>query len=486
MSGPRAYQKAHSQLVKADEAAQATLKEAKKGQLLHDAINAAVLGYVNWPALSDNGLGITAELRRAVINTRPQKYTDLKGLWESTNFGRDLQNHDLVNAILILISPKILNTQCLTFDTSAIRTIEFLPEWRGKAFVDATAAEKELFPVLGNGGHRLELLRTFVYQDKLKAYYDLSQKINNWDEKGKNARSREPLIKELEALEKELQQVTWVAKILDLDKINAHPNAIHIKTELASNKLIFQVEETVQNTLTMFFDALNGQHGVNSGNITKILNSLVEQNDSKGQRIRKALSSTHLTYAYSRLCLNSYFHRDMPFTITALNRWRRGSSAYAITYMHWMALTFEILFSDHSMTVFPDTGEDAMAYFANPISHSAHNEVRKKLWAFNQLAFNSKQTRFDIFDDAFYTALKTADTAWQNVGLNLFGFKSDQMDDNMRAKYAETYTLYTDILFEEVTKWIQDAQLQFANDSSAKNIIAQIPGKLKFLVTMNL
>ncbi|KAG5328220.1 hypothetical protein C0989_010790, partial [Termitomyces sp. Mn162] len=102
------------------------------------------------------------------------------------------------------------------FDTSAIRTIKFLPEWCGKAFVDATATEKELFPVLGKEGHQLELLRTFVYQDKLKAYYDLSQKINNWDEKGENARSREPLIKELEALEKDLQQVTWVAKILDL------------------------------------------------------------------------------------------------------------------------------------------------------------------------------------------------------------------------------------------------------------------------------
>ncbi|KAH0580146.1 hypothetical protein H2248_002954 [Termitomyces sp. 'cryptogamus'] len=208
--GPRAYQKAHSQLVKADEAAQATLKEAKKGQLLHGAINAAVMGYINWPALSNNGLGITAELCRAVINTHPQKYTDLKGLWESTT---------LEETFRTMTFPKILNTQCLMFDTSAIRTIKFLPEWCGKAFVDATATEKELFPVLGKEGHQLELLRTFVYQDKLKAYYDLSQKINNWDEKGENARSRELLIKELEALEKELQQVTWVAKILDLGGI---------------------------------------------------------------------------------------------------------------------------------------------------------------------------------------------------------------------------------------------------------------------------
>ncbi|KAG6863045.1 hypothetical protein C0993_000425, partial [Termitomyces sp. T159_Od127] len=256
---------------------------------------------------------------------------------------------------------------------------------------DSPAEQCAQLPILANGGHQLEVLQQFVYQDKLKVYQQILDQLAIIDTKGKGAWSCEALGVELETLKHELLDVTWIAKVLDRDAIEAHPQATLIKTEIASNKNQFQVLEKAKNSLTMFFDALNADPEKGTGAIDKVLRTVVEQTDSKTQRICTVLSSTDLAYAYARLCYNHYFRFDMPFSIQALKRWRCTSSAYGVVYINWMALTFEILFSAHDLTDFPNLSNAPEGYFASPQSKKPYKKAMQGIRAFDELPFSEKQ-----------------------------------------------------------------------------------------------
>ncbi|KAG6871351.1 hypothetical protein C0993_003454, partial [Termitomyces sp. T159_Od127] len=141
----------------------------------------------------------------------------------------------------------------------------------------------------------------------------------------------------------------------------------------------------------MFFDALNADPEKGTGAIDKVLHAVVEQTDSKTQHICTVFSSMDLAYAYARLCYNHYFCSDMPFSIQALKRWRRMSSAYGVVYINWMALTFEILFSAHDLTDFPDLSNAPEGYFASPQSKEPYKKAMQNICAFDKLPFSEKQ-----------------------------------------------------------------------------------------------
>ena len=231
--------------------------------------------------------------------------------------GKKLANHSIIHTIDVLVNMKTINPASVTFDTKNIKAIEFLPEWRGKKLADATPDQLNMFLILANGNHRVELMRRYAYKDQLKAFNDVSAKLSAWQSSGKNAKSAGPLEIEVEQRRSALREVTWVARILDmgasldrscivhkdsffpLEKINAHPDAVLIQTEIASNKIVHQVEETSQNTLTMFFDALNEQLDQSVETINAILSLLVNTAEAKSKHIVKRLSSPDMVQAYA-------------------------------------------------------------------------------------------------------------------------------------------------------------------------------------------
>ncbi|KAG6894397.1 hypothetical protein C0993_011624, partial [Termitomyces sp. T159_Od127] len=481
---PKQLAKALDKLAAAEAATAATLSTAQEGQEFHDTISQCELGYTLWPALSDTGFGTLPEMLRGQINTRTQERQNLKLFWNSVHEGRDLQQHAVQHAIIILASKSDLDMDSLTFDTRNLHTIRFQPGLHDVTS-DSPAEQRAQLPILANGGHRLEVLRQFVYQDKLKVYQQILDQLAIIDTKGKGARSREALRVELETLKHELLGVTWIAKVLDRDAIEAHPQATLIKTEIASNKNQFQVPEKAKNSLTMFFDALNADPEKGTGAIDKVLRAVVEQTDSKTQRIRTVLSSTDLAYAYARLCYNHYFRFDMPFSIHALKRWRRTSSAYAVVYINWMALTFEILFSAHDLIDFPDISNAPEGYFASTQSQEPYKKAMQDLCAFDELPFSEKQVRFDILNDDFYSCLTWANRDF-TAKLDYFGFNKDQMSQSMKAEHEKMFKKYIDSLYAGIKQWVQENRAKYRNDPIALKIVDRLTNKCLWFTSAQL
>ncbi|KAG6867313.1 hypothetical protein C0993_004587 [Termitomyces sp. T159_Od127] len=478
--GQKRLVKAQEKLSKANAETAAIIQGAAKGQQFHDEISKCVLGYAYWPSLSETGFGTLPELLRGTINARAQERQSLLKFWNSTNEGRSLKNHEVEKAITILVSPQTLELDSITFDTRHIKTIAFKPEWRGRLAEECDIAQHEQLPVLGDGGHRLDLLREFVYKEKLAAHADLIQQIAKIDATGKGKRSREPLVNELEKLQEELLTVTWIAKVLDKDKIEAHPEGHLIKIEIASNKNQFQVPEKAQNSLSLFFDALNAIPGVHADNIQKVLESVVERTDKTGQRVCTVVSSVHLTYAYARLCYNHYFRQDMPFTVSALHRWRRAIGAYAIVYIRWMALTFEVLFSYHELTNFPMIPQLPEAYFAAPETQATRAQLCQKLSAFDVLDVADKKIRFDILNDEFYQCLLTAFSVYKDK-LDIFGFDFTQLTPDTKAQYEDLYHKYIALLDAGINSWTEEIRPRYANDADAIIILEQLVNKVHWI-----
>ncbi|KAG6864197.1 hypothetical protein C0993_009257, partial [Termitomyces sp. T159_Od127] len=140
------------------------------------------------------------ELLRGQINPRTQEKQALQTFWASTNHGNSLKQHDVENAITVLVSPETINMDSVTFDTRHIKRIDFKDDWRGLLAENCDDKQHDRLPLLGDGGHRLDLLREFVYHDKLNVYAGIVQQIEKIDTTGKGKLSREPLVQELEKL----------------------------------------------------------------------------------------------------------------------------------------------------------------------------------------------------------------------------------------------------------------------------------------------
>ncbi|KAG6898091.1 hypothetical protein C0993_007102 [Termitomyces sp. T159_Od127] len=331
----------------------------------------------------------------------------------------------------------------VTFDTRNLQHVQFLPEWRGQQ-ADCPTERRAHLPVLGNGGHRLEILRKFVYKTKLKVYHDVQQQIAKIDTTGK-------------------------------DKVEGHPHAMLIKVEIASNKNQVQVPENAQNSLASFFDALNAEPSVSADIIKKVMHTILNT-DSKGQRVSNALTSVDLTCAYSRLCYNHYFRHDMPFSISALKRWLRVAGAYAIIYINWMALTFELLFSSHPLTEFPDITSNYDSYFSTEDSVGMLEEVRLNLYKFDKLQFSDKQVRFDILDDELYSCLAQANNLYKDR-LDIFGLNHEQMTDSIKLQSQELFQTYVQTLYAGITTWLDKTKPKYLNDQTATAILHNFKNK---------
>ncbi|KAG6884380.1 hypothetical protein C0992_006442 [Termitomyces sp. T32_za158] len=372
--------------------------------------------------------------------------------------------------------------ESITFNTARVTRIEFQPEWRGRTADTCTAAEREQLPLLANGGHRLDLLREMVYAEKLKVYNDLVKQLAQIEDSGKGRTAYGPLDERRDELRRELEEVTWIAQILDLDKIEAHSDARLIKIELASNKTQFQVQEKALNSLILFFDALNSMPGISVINISTALRAVVEHTETSGKQIVTALSSVDMTYAYARLCFNHYFRHDMPFSLNTLRRWRRVVSVYAIPYIRWMALTFEFLFSTHDLTLLEDVSSIHDTWFSSiesrPMKQFACNNLRE----FDMLDFSDKRVRFDLLDDDFYGCLLKAYDALKNK-LDTFGLNSDQLSTVNEDEYAQLFVKYSSKLYSEVQVWVEQAKAHRSNDDDALAVLNHLLNKLYWLVS---
>ncbi|KAG5334266.1 hypothetical protein C0989_003614, partial [Termitomyces sp. Mn162] len=144
-----------------------------------------------------------------------------------------------------------------------------------------------------------------------------------------------------------------------------------------------------------------------------------------------------------------------------------------------MALTFECLFSAHSLLDFPTllSSED----FASDKFIQMQCKLHGQLWIFDGLDFSKKETQMDILDNQFYCLLKNASSIyWTN--LDSFSYNLDQLDDNFVAKYEkEVFDVYMTSLLDNLDGWIKSAHAKFANDPVAEKIINAISNKCSII-----
>ncbi|KAG6887807.1 hypothetical protein C0992_010637 [Termitomyces sp. T32_za158] len=410
--GPKQLVKVQTQLADAEKVTQATLKAAEKEQIFHNVIGECVIGYIHWPALSNTGFGSIPELQQGRINAHVQEHHNLHQFWISTN----------------------------------------------------------------KGGHRLDLLCTFPYQEKIKAYKAIEEEIARIDEKKKGIQTCSVLVAELGKLQEELQGITWVTKILNKDKIEAHADAKLIKLELASNKTHFQIEEKIQNFFSLLFDALNVQATMTEENLQTVMCAAIDSSDAKEKRMIQALSSLHLTYAYSQLCYNQYFRKDMPFSLAAFKCWHRAAGAYTTSYTNWMALTFEYIFSHHELTNLLDITNNYQTFFGSADANNVFRSVTKNLCNFDWLDFSAKQVGLDLLDNDLYLLLIRASNMIKNQ-LDLFGHDHDDMAEEMSNQYDELYNQYTQVSYAGIDNWLARVIPQHTNDPTATTILEQLKNK---------
>ncbi|KAG6894920.1 hypothetical protein C0992_003961 [Termitomyces sp. T32_za158] len=333
------------------------------------------------------------------------------------------------------------------------------------------ATQQDKLPILVNGGHQLDLLHNFPYQEKIKAYNSIEEEIARIDDKRKGVQTCLVLVVELDKLQEELQGITWVAKILNKDKIEAHPDAKLIKLELASNKTHFQIEEKVQNSFSLLFDALNAQATMTEENMQTVMCAAIESSDAKEKQMIQALSSLHLTYAYSWLCYNQY-----SFSLAAFKHWHRAAGAYTTSYTNWMALTFEYIFLHHELTNLPDITNNYQTVFGSANANDVFRSLTKNLCNFDKLDFFAKQVCLDLLDNDLYSLLVRASNMIKKQ-LDLSGHDHDDMTEEMSNQYDELYNQYTQVPYAGIDDWLARVIPQHTNDPTATTTLEQLKNK---------
>lgn len=184
-------------------------------QSLIREIEECALGYVIIHAASDNEFNKGPTLRRRVYNKRIALPHNLDTLYRSTNRGTNLDALNPANCLKIGAGKNVFEVLPST-DATTAAIVQYKTEFHGLSYEDAKKASSNAslnwFPVLLDGGHRMDLMQQRVYT---KAIQSLKLATDQLAAEGSDHEHWEL---ELNLAKEALEGSLWLAKVYDMHR----------------------------------------------------------------------------------------------------------------------------------------------------------------------------------------------------------------------------------------------------------------------------
>ncbi|KAG6851646.1 hypothetical protein C0991_007334 [Blastosporella zonata] len=259
----------------------------------------------------------------------------------------NFKNSSVKTAIYLGVLPSSVDKTSYLFDLDNVQTLIFKNNFAGQMLSGASAEDRDLHPILINGGHccasAIELHHTI-----LASIHDMETLLGKIGTKAGNSKEVSNAWTNLFQLKQKAAKVTFMAKVFDFDAIESNLLSHQIKLLLSANARDYVVAETDDNTLLMFLNHLNTASKVTDEIVEKTLLTLLGQD--KCQAVFKAtLGKLELANTYRRLVRNPLFRYPLPFTMHSLTQCRIALTFISIPLMCFMSFQFEALISQNAL-----------------------------------------------------------------------------------------------------------------------------------------
>ncbi|KAG5337017.1 hypothetical protein C0989_011180 [Termitomyces sp. Mn162] len=444
------------------------------GASLFTELERYVLGFGLIYAGSDDNFGQGARLRRGVVNGRTAQERSLDIFLDATNNGRDLEPRNPVHAILIAADPSVFTSK-LTHDYRQASLLKYRHVLCGQSYEEHQEMELgPLFPILLDGGHRLDLCQRRLLRPLLELRDTLLHQLENRDLSDEEM-SRLEL--RLCATMEDLYELKWLVKVYDIKKINSSPFRGQMLAHLCANKRTHLTKELVVNRFLMLADMVNATDADRIAIVTYFLASCLDPADSMTGRIRAALSNIRFTFALTDL-LRIEWYRTVgiqSWTTNQLYTWHRVALPLMTPLFEWNALCLQLLVTCRLQT------------FAQPfpvnITLKLRQTINDEIEAFSHLPVEERLLRLDLFDDTFFS-IPSAAYSTHFMGLShLYGADLDSLTSIMRKRFLHAWEQYQKYLFDSFEQWIARRRTEFSKDGQIKWILDRMMHRLRWIVS---
>ncbi|KAG6852151.1 hypothetical protein C0991_002599, partial [Blastosporella zonata] len=403
-------------------------------------------------------------------NPRPQVRNEVSKL--TRDMQANFKNRSVETAIYLGVRPSSVDKSSYSFDLDNVQTLVFKNDFAGQMLSGASAEDRDLHPILINGGHRrasaIELHHTI-----LASIHDMETLLGKIGTKAGNTKEASDARTNLFQLKQKAAKVTFMAKVFDLDAIESDPLSHQIKLLLSANARDYVVAETDDNTLLMFLDHLNTASEVTDEIVEKTLLTLLGQD--KRQAVFKAnLGELELANTYRRLVRNPLFRYPLPFTMHSLTQCRIALTFLSIPLMRFMGFQFEVLTSQNALLL------DWPAYKGATAEQRA--KVESAFVSFFHSQDSTTNCRFDILTHEFLDALSPHERGLMSHKLD-FGFVVGHQKEEQTDSWESIFTnIYLPDTLRVVKDFVAKRAVHFAGDTDALRLLNSMTNRFQWMI----
>ncbi|KAG6817698.1 hypothetical protein H0H93_007051, partial [Arthromyces matolae] len=443
------------------------IKPADTG-ILYDSLESACFGFTLYPILHDTALGNCPELQHYQLNPRRPERADLDKMALSTHGGGDIRTREPTTALWIVVDKSMVDESTVSWNWKDLQKIRYKDEWKGKLASEFPEEKRKFFPTVGNGGHRTAFFREH-HQELLKIHATFEALLEKNEEK-RDTRAYHDLSAECSNAKQEVNSKVWAARMYDRAAIEEHKLGRLMLLMIGANKEMYSVMETPSNVFGMCFDYINSIQITDPTpkHFEKAIDVLVSSTTTN--HVRKVLSDHSMAVGLRRLYQNPIIRQSLPFSLKTLTNVRGVLSVYFAPLMHFMALTFEFLTSNHPLAAVP------LFVKGNSIA-----KVQANLIKFNSIPYEEKQCRPDIFETDLHDVFEDPDKEF-SLKINMFGVTEKYLTPELLRAQEEMMKNYEEKLYVAVEKMINEQRDNFKDDKEATAIIDSLINKLHWFV----
>ncbi|KAG6848041.1 hypothetical protein H0H93_003945, partial [Arthromyces matolae] len=447
------------------------IKGADMGSI-YNVLESTCFGYAMYPILHDTALGDCPELQHYQLNPRHPDRAELEKFDQSAQGGGDIRTRDPTTAIWIVVDQSMVDKSTVTFDWRNLQTIKYKDEWKGKLASEVLEDQRKFFPTVGNGGYRTAYFREH-HEELLQIH--AAYKAILAKHRGKvETKAYHNASAECSNAKQNVNKQVWAAKLFDRAAIEKNKLGRLLLLMIGANKEMYTVMETASNVFGMCFDYINSLQITDPTpkQFETALNVLISSANTN-HCVRRILSDHTMAIGLHRLYQNPVIRQSFPFSLTTLSNVRGVLSAYFAPLMHFMALTFEFLTSNHPLS--------ALTVVSPYIKGNNIAKVQENLIKFNTLPYEEKKCRLDVFGTALHEVFEKCKKEFA-LKINIFGVTKKYLTPELITAQEEMMKNYEEKLYVEVKKMINEQHDKFKDDYEVTKIIDSLINKLHWFL----
>ncbi|KAG6877331.1 hypothetical protein C0993_008519 [Termitomyces sp. T159_Od127] len=436
------------------------------------------LGYVLIHPATDDEFGEGPLMRRRVYNKREALPSNLDMLYRSTNRGRNLDTMNPANCIKIGAGADVFKVAPST-DVASAPVIKYNEQFHGLIYSNLrqTASEESLswFPVLLDGGHRMDLVQKRIYGDAIDMYTSATERLKT-DVQG----DLETWQTQRDTARKVLSKTVWLAQVYDMPRLLRHKRSQDIINHLTSNKPLYQVKENDENLVLMACDTILNATEEPIDALAFYLSECLDITSTMNTRIKAGLCNPRATSALAELMRFPWYrtHGIKAFTSNVLSTWSRVALPLVVPYIEWAGLALKVLSSTHKYAISIPYPEECA------ITSDVTRSINDDLEQFNELSAPEQELYPDFLDDEFFDMLARLYGQHLAAHFYLFGTNLDLQPIEIRENYEGAWKKYIADLRENCVTWIRSRQLELTaeEDRPLLTLLDRLPDRLRWLI----